>query len=960
MRILYLLFFFLFLNPLYKSFAGQIFYKEFNSLKGVPTNRIYDIASDASGIVYLGTDQGVYSYTGVNYEFIPFINAISNSITSISFTKDGTLWCRNFSDQVFYFEEDTLRPFQGLIDYLESDFIIDVQAVGRHVYLATYKSIYVIDNKTKTIVKSFKIDNVESINKYQDYLIVGNTLGEIFVIKDLKLLHHKDLEKGFYRFGCDEKIFFIEKRNGQGLVKELALNDQKVEVINQIPFDPHDDLMVNNINVFGEVITLSTTLGTYFYFDNQWKLINTGHNHSNIVKDFQGGYWISTIDGGLVHVPSLNTSLFLQNKKNEKYRHIIKSPRGFFISTNKGKVLEVSKTGEVLKTFDTKTGRDIEFIKYHEASNTLYTSFGHFANLDPYDYTYFYYGKKSFVDEWGNVFISIHSSGSVIYKDRENAITLPEIRVDLEYGQSMHVIRGKRTRTLAYQNRRLYISYIDKLILYTDDKEETVRDDNGEFIYAVDLLFDKKDNIWVATIQDGVYCFEEDRLLLKLNQDNGLSSNYIKRLYWYGDDLYIITINGVDKYNVKTQEIENLSSIYSIDNVGVRNVIKNNDFTYFITQNGIIKLKENNTYNETNIKLAIQNVLTGKGDFVKEGEELSSRNNTLIFNWELIDFLSNEQTYLYYQLKGIDDGKIKISRNINSIKYNNLPDGKYEFVIQLGDNQDTLQSFTFLIKKPYWKKWWFYALNLVVWVTIVSLTIRLTRHQLGKKQNLKEALMVSQLTALRAQMNPHFLYNVLNSLQGLIYSNKMNEAGTYISMFSEHLRKTLDISAKQWILIKDEIDSIRIYMDLEKLRFGEEFNYEIIKGDFVDEWTEIPSMIIQPFVENAVKHGLLHKKGDKKVDIHFRMNSENHLNIAIVDNGIGREKSYEINKQRKDKPQSFATAAIQDRIELLNKQFKKKIIEIQIIDLKDGDRAMGTEVNLTIDLKNIDYESFNS
>jgi LytS/YehU family sensor histidine kinase len=190
----------------------------------------------------------------------------------------------------------------------------------------------------------------------------------------------------------------------------------------------------------------------------------------------------------------------------------------------------------------------------------------------------------------------------------------------------------------------------------------------------------------------------------------------------------------------------------------------------------------------------------------------------------------------------------------------------------------------------------------------------------------------------------------LNTLQGLIYTKKVDEAGTFVSMFSDHLRHTLNMSEKQHITVREEIQSLLVYLELEKLRFGNDFHFEIEKESTVSDLIQIPSMIIQPYVENAVKHGLLNKKGTKKVRIHFTLIENKFLQISIVDNGIGREQSNLLNLQRKDKPKSFATKAIENRIDLLNKQSKNQI-SIRIDDLKEQGLPVGTAVFLIIPLK---------
>jgi LytS/YehU family sensor histidine kinase len=190
--------------------------------------------------------------------------------------------------------------------------------------------------------------------------------------------------------------------------------------------------------------------------------------------------------------------------------------------------------------------------------------------------------------------------------------------------------------------------------------------------------------------------------------------------------------------------------------------------------------------------------------------------------------------------------------------------------------------------------------------------------RIKRRQNIKEEYLTSQLTALRSQMNPHFLYNVLNTLQGLIFAEKIENASQYIGTFSDHLRKTLDASENNSRTIEEELEALNLYLALEKMRFGDQLDIQIKLDSKIDKTGKIPSMIIQPIVENALKHGLLHKLGEKKLKIEFAV-KERDLEITIVDNGVGRKKSQEINIKNRRGHRSFAINSILKRIEILNK-----------------------------------------
>ncbi len=210
------------------------------------------------------------------------------------------------------------------------------------------------------------------------------------------------------------------------------------------------------------------------------------------------------------------------------------------------------------------------------------------------------------------------------------------------------------------------------------------------------------------------------------------------------------------------------------------------------------------------------------------------------------------------------------------------------------------------------------------------------------------------LTALISQMNPHFLFNALNTIQSFIYSNDKKNASSYLGKFSQLTRKILDNSSKQTITLEEELALLHLYLDIEKSRFGDSFDAQITTdGNLNVEDLLLPPMLIQPYLENAIKHGLLHKTGNKKlaISIHGKNGGEA-IEIIIDDNGIGREKSMQLGMQ-KTGHQSFANAANEKRIALINRALDKKIV-LQIIDKKNTDgTGAGTTVIFSVPVKHL-------
>ncbi|NOQ76095.1 MAG: hypothetical protein GQ574_29085 [Crocinitomix sp.] len=208
----------------------------------------------------------------------------------------------------------------------------------------------------------------------------------------------------------------------------------------------------------------------------------------------------------------------------------------------------------------------------------------------------------------------------------------------------------------------------------------------------------------------------------------------------------------------------------------------------------------------------------------------------------------------------------------------------------------------------------------------------------------------SKIAALRAQMNPHFMFNALNSIQAFILSNRKETASDYLADFADLMRKYLDQSQYEEIALSEEIETLEIYLNLESLRYDGEMNYSInCDSDIEPHEISIPIMLLQPYIENAVKHGLMHKEGDKTLKISFKKITEDRIQCCIEDNGIGRAASAEINKRRQFKPASFATEAIDRKMVIVNKNSTRNF-KIDIIDLIENDKGIGTRILISLDI----------
>ncbi len=241
------------------------------------------------------------------------------------------------------------------------------------------------------------------------------------------------------------------------------------------------------------------------------------------------------------------------------------------------------------------------------------------------------------------------------------------------------------------------------------------------------------------------------------------------------------------------------------------------------------------------------------------------------------------------------------------------------------------------------------AFIVIVLFVLIGGLLLFNRYRLSqklKRNELQVNSLETQQKLLRAQMNPHFINNALNSIQSLILGNETELAGEYLATFSRLTRAILEQTRKTSIPLSKEVETLGMYLEMEKLRFDNKFDYEIKVDDNINpETVSIPPLLIQPFAENSILHGIIHKQGKGKVTVGFTQQNGT-VTCVIEDNGVGREKSREINSRKTKKASSVATHLAHDRLTLINQNQKRSI---EIIDLKDETgNPSGTKVVLTI------------
>lgn len=322
-------------------------------------------------------------------------------------------------------------------------------------------------------------------------------------------------------------------------------------------------------------------------------------------------------------------------------------------------------------------------------------------------------------------------------------------------------------------------------------------------------------------------------------------------------------------------------------------------------------------------------------------------------------FTLGNETRFRYRLKGFDDWTEASNRRFAN--YTNVPGGDYLFQLQAANNEGiwnkTILEIPVFVETAWWATWWFRSTTLLAIGGIVFGAYQYRVDQIRRKARLKadyeKKLAQVEMSALLAQMNPHFLFNTLNSIDSYIVKNESKKASEYLNNFARLVRLILQHSRSDYISLADELEALDLYLQMESLRFDNCFDYKIEVDDSLRTSSiVIPPMLIQPFLENAIWHGLRHLSKDPcegKILLKITRDGD-YLRCIIEDNGIGREKSAALKagKSGNNHKKSMGMRITRDRIDLINK-LRNVDARVEIIDLKDdNDKAAGTRVELTI------------
>ena len=986
----------------------------FDISNGLPSNTIFSIKQDQKGFLWIGTSAGLVRYDGSSFFLIPNTKSRAESVSGLKEDRNGKIWFNNFSGQIFNIVGDSISRYTTWDKYFKigfNEFAFDQQ---NNLFVNNGVNFIYGFNLLNNQVSKFddSIYNKQAIASMYDGTIVYTNIN---VTSILSAIANKQVLKipiiGLEKNAISPTIFSNSYKFSNSFLNKQTIGFIRRDQIQESPFLIYYKNQAFQVHPATKLIQSLRVFPTVAYDDDAGNLYIGTENGlfwlkqkgadyylqkhffenesvSEIIKVKEGGIWIATLNNGLHFIPDLNMWMFqglAMGLQTDGISHLAISQNGVIYGASLGGEVfnfhQFSKNG-IIK-FPFLGQREVQALSYDSFSNRLFVSKMVTQIINPNskhaseELITLSSPKDYFFREDGVIF----SSGNRVMASvkKENKKLVNQLLIEFHQKPAALLINkgmpyvsiilsNQRNKGILYQkaDQILWAGFIDGMQYYQNNSWHMVMDTIAkEPIFAVAFSELSDGTICVATRKQGMYLLKNKKIISHLSTENGLLTNSVKKITTSKNIIWMVERNAVQGYDYSNKKFLNIGQAFSAFNLELNDIKVLNDTVFLATSKGVQFFPTNINSINTIAPFASINAFSVDGKITLANNQLiklPSSSNSISIALQGAAIKSAGNFYYQYRLLGSDTNWVKVKSSENIVRYVSLPPGKYRFELRV-INEDGIYSkespyIEFVINQHWWMQWWFF----LIVIAIASLVIRKTfiiRLAIIEKNNqinidkmvAQDGMRSSQLSALKAQMNPHFIFNVLNSIQEIILLSNKKQAVLYLGKFADLMRSTLEQSNKNAISLNDEIKSLHLYLELEALRLNENFSYHIDATNIENQHAvQFPALLIQPYIENAIKHGLLHKEGEKKLVIIFCLLDANTMSCTITDNGVGRTRSAEINRMHRNKHNGFATGATQKRLELLN-MGSEKTITVSFVDLIDEfKRNSGTEVSLYIPL----------
>jgi ligand-binding sensor domain-containing protein len=482
------------------------------------------------------------------------------------------------------------------------------------------------------------------------------------------------------------------------------------------------------------------------------------------------------------------------------------------------------------------------------------------------------------------------------------------------------------------------------------------------------LAEDDNGNMYVATTT-GLSIIDKPGRIKTYTAANGLKYNTCMALVKdKAGNIWISNYNCILKFSPATQTFSYYDERSGLTGEDFRvnaACAAANGLLYWGTEKGIIYFdpaRLNNAFSASEVLISQATIADSNHYFTKSSLfDLEHDRNSASFYFTSPDIYSNKNIIYQYRLTGLDKSWIN-SFDQRQVNYNSLSPGNYVFRVRTSHDgmnwKESMNQITLNILPAFWQTWWFKLLLFILIVVLIYYLFRRRVAAIREKEktrtNYERKIAEVEMSSLRAQMNPHFMFNSLNSINNFILKNDPDNASDYLTKFSRLMRLILDNSRSEWVLLENELKALQLYIELEAVRFDNAFDYSIeVTQDVNPETVMVPPLIIQPYVENAIWHGLLHRKEPGgRIDIRLWKNNGTFY-IEVEDNGVGRDEAKRLKSKTATKQKSHGMQITAQRIEVVNKVYNVGA-GVTISDLGDKMGNSGTSVLISFKYKTHD------
>ncbi|MCX2480374.1 histidine kinase [Pedobacter sp. MC2016-15] len=939
-----------------RSYGQTTFVKHFNTKDGLPSNSCYYTLQDKKGYIWVATDAGVCRFDGKVFETFSIDDGLpDNQVIKLHEDHKGRIWMSALNGQLSYFyngkifneRNDTalkLLNFKSIVISFFEDSKGNMWFGTNKNLLVKWngKSIikYVSGNNSSqfisTVMYEDKAERLWALSANAHHLYKGNTFVNFKqptgLLSFKTTLHRQD------------KTLLLLTENG------LSLREGDRQKLT-LPVDTA--LLSNNPG--------------YFFADNHeglWLANNAGvsfidrHGHriqylsnvqtTQVIRDIKGNMWFTT-NNGIYMLPEKSKRIYMVDQTHGLSNNGIKSLmkdryNRLWMGMDHGTINILSRPGYTVSCVNLPGNRFSAIKQMAVDSSGKKVFFSSDYELGILDISGKSTGNPRYLRELNNSNFVLKNFS--ISKNNQLALALSSGIVVLEqpmsnfsfsaaaYKEGENFFSGRSYRVYYDQSGHLWFSNTAGFSEFSNRKTHHFLQESGILNTRINDMKALQDGTMVlATDGYGVLFFRNGKIVKQITTENGLASNICKKLFTQEGYVWVVTNIAVNRILLKDQyPVESFDFTNSMLDNDVNEVYADNDTAFFATNHGLVYFANNPFDRSQEVpKVLISAVFNNKKMIdLNTSMVFAPADNNITFFYSAIDFQNNNISYRYRLNPNSGWTETKSRR----LEFSSLEPDSYTFELCARTSNSQWSkpvSVSFVLKEHFWQSLWFMALILLLAsFSFYKIAVIVTKQQKDKDQQrllLKNRILMLEQQALQAMMNPHFVFNVMNSIQHYINTKNTSSANKILTGFARLIRKNLDICTKSFISLEEEIEYLTLYLSLEKMRFGEKFNYTLsIANDIDQDETMIPSMILQPYIENAIWHGLMPKEEGGNLAIVINHQSADSLLIQITDDGIGIDNSLRI---KNEKHNSKGMSLTQERVNLIN-QIESDPIQIRI------------------------------